>query len=211
MKLEPPTRSSRRPFCTVPILSHPELQLPFIVEVDASTTGVGAVLSQYHAETPRLHPCAYFSRKLSPAERNYDIGNFKLLAIKLALEEWRHWQEGAQHSFTVITDHKNLEYLRSAKRLKRLAGPFSSPGSSFPSCIDPEIRMSRRIPSHVFMPPTNPPHLNLFSLQSSLWAPSGGPWRNRSKVLVQIQILGWNRSIACISEPAPLGGPEGKI
>ncbi len=155
-------------FCTVPILSHPELQLPFTVEVDASTTGVGAVLSQYHAETPRLHPCAYFSRKLSPAERNYDIGNFKLLAIKLPLEEWRHWLEGAQHPFTVITDHKNLEYLRSAKRLKRLAGPFSSPGSSFPSCIDPEIRMSRRIPSRVFMPPTNPPHLNLSSLQSSL-------------------------------------------
>ncbi len=41
-------------FCTVPILSHPELQLPFIVEVDDSTTGVGAVLSQYHAEYPRI-------------------------------------------------------------------------------------------------------------------------------------------------------------
>ncbi len=104
-------------FCTVPILSRPEPQLPFIVEVDASTTGVGAVLSQYHGEPPLLHPCAYFSRKHSPAERNYDIGNRELLAIKLALEEWRHWLEGAQHPFMVITDPKNLEYLRSAKRL----------------------------------------------------------------------------------------------
>ncbi len=50
-------------------------------------------------------------------EQNYDIGNRELLAIKLALEEWQHWLEGANHPFTVITDHKNLQYLRQAKRL----------------------------------------------------------------------------------------------
>ncbi|KAK3536778.1 hypothetical protein QTP86_025088, partial [Hemibagrus guttatus] len=32
-------------------------------------------------------------------------------------KEWRHWLEGAKHPFTVLTDHKNLEYLRAAKRL----------------------------------------------------------------------------------------------
>ncbi len=64
-----------------------------------------------------MFPCAFFSRKLSAAERNYDVGNRELLAMKLALEEWRHWLEGATHPFVVLTDHKNLEYLRSAKRL----------------------------------------------------------------------------------------------
>ncbi|KAI2664122.1 Transposon Tf2-11 polyprotein [Labeo rohita] len=39
------------------------------------------------------------------------------LPIKLALEEWHHWLEGASHQFTIITDHKNLQYLREAKRL----------------------------------------------------------------------------------------------
>ncbi len=28
-------------------------------------------------------------------ERNYDVGNWELLTVKLALEEWRHWLEGA--------------------------------------------------------------------------------------------------------------------
>ncbi len=96
---------------------HPNPELPFVVEVDASTTGVGVVLSHQQGTPPRLHPCAFFSRKLSPAEKHYDIGNRELLAIKLALEEWRHWLEGAAQPFLVLTDHKNLQYLRDAKWL----------------------------------------------------------------------------------------------
>lgn len=37
--------------------------------------------------------------------------------MKMALEEWHHWLEGAKEPFLVWTDHKNLEYIRSAKRL----------------------------------------------------------------------------------------------
>ncbi len=87
------------------------------MEVDASDIGVGAVLSQQAASDQKLHPCAFFSRRLSPAERNYDIGNWELLAVKLALEEWRHWLEGTKQPFLVWTDHKNLEYIQTAKRL----------------------------------------------------------------------------------------------
>ncbi|KAK3534422.1 hypothetical protein QTP86_015224 [Hemibagrus guttatus] len=107
----------KRAFTTAPLLIHPDPNKPFVVEVDVSTTGVGAVLSQQQGNPSRLHPCAFFSHKLNPAERNYNIGNRELLAIKLALEEWRHWLEGARHPFLVLTDHKNLEYLRATKRL----------------------------------------------------------------------------------------------
>ncbi|CAJ0927315.1 unnamed protein product, partial [Ranitomeya imitator] len=37
--------------------------------------------------------------------------------MKWAFEEWRHWLEGAKHRVVVLTDHKNLIYLESAKRL----------------------------------------------------------------------------------------------
>uniref|UniRef100_A0A669C7S5 Reverse transcriptase domain-containing protein n=1 Tax=Oreochromis niloticus TaxID=8128 RepID=A0A669C7S5_ORENI len=102
-------------FASAPILSQPDLNQPFIVEVDASDTGVGAVLSQ--KVEGKLHPCAYFSCRLSPTERKYDVGDRELLAIKLALEEWRHWLEGTAQPFIVWTDHKNLAYLQTAKRL----------------------------------------------------------------------------------------------
>ncbi|KAI3353355.1 hypothetical protein L3Q82_019890 [Scortum barcoo] len=44
-------------------------------------------------------------------------GNRELLAVKMALEEWRHWLEGSTQPFVVWTDHKNLAYIQTAKRL----------------------------------------------------------------------------------------------
>lgn len=104
-------------FTSAPILQMPDPERQFVVEVDASDVGVGAVLSQRAASDGKLHPCAFYSRRLSPAERNYDIGNRELLAVKLALEEWRHWLEGSAVPFLVWTDHKNLEYIKTARRL----------------------------------------------------------------------------------------------
>ncbi|XP_059204107.1 uncharacterized protein LOC131983404 [Centropristis striata] len=100
----------RRRFTTAPILTLPDPQRQFVVEVHASNEGVGAVLSQRSERDSKMHPCAFLSRWLSRAERNYDVGNRELLAVKLALEEWRHWLEGAEHPFIVWTNYKrNIE------------------------------------------------------------------------------------------------------
>ncbi|KAK3545548.1 hypothetical protein QTP70_008157 [Hemibagrus guttatus] len=104
-------------FTTASILHHPHPDLLFVVEVDASSSGIGAVLSQRQGIPGKLHPCAFFSRKLTATEANYDVGNRELLSIKTVLEEWQHWLEGAHHPFLVLTDHRNLDYLRSAKHL----------------------------------------------------------------------------------------------
>ncbi|KAK3517074.1 hypothetical protein QTP70_003299 [Hemibagrus guttatus] len=74
-------------FTTAPILRHPDPDLLFVVEVDGSSSGLRAVLSQRHGEPGKLHPCAFYSRKLTATEANYDVGNRELLAIKAALEE----------------------------------------------------------------------------------------------------------------------------
>lgn len=47
----------------------------------------------------------------------YDISIQELLVVKLAVEEWHHWFEGTREPFLVWTDHKNLEYICSDKRL----------------------------------------------------------------------------------------------
>ncbi|XP_041912451.1 uncharacterized protein LOC121677640 [Alosa sapidissima] len=43
-------------FTKAPVLCHPDPDREFIVEVDASTSGVGAILSQRHGDPPRLIP-----------------------------------------------------------------------------------------------------------------------------------------------------------
>lgn len=68
-----------------PILTVPDPATQFIVEVDASNEGIGAVLSQRAKKVKKIRPCTYLSRKLLIAERNYDVGNKELLAVKTAL------------------------------------------------------------------------------------------------------------------------------
>ena len=50
---------------------------------------------------------------------NYEIHDKEMLAIIRALEEWRHFLEGATHLVEIWTDHKNLEYFMMAKKLNR--------------------------------------------------------------------------------------------
>ncbi len=58
-------------------------------------------------------------------ERNYEIHNKEMLAIIRALEEWRHFLEGAPDKFEIWTDHKNLEYFMSTKKLNRCQAHWS--------------------------------------------------------------------------------------
>lgn len=78
---------------------------------------MNAFLSQRTVQYKKLRPRAFFSHKLSPAERYYNIGNPKPLAVKLALEELRGWLDGAEQSFVVWTDHTDLEYIPTAERV----------------------------------------------------------------------------------------------
>jgi RNase H-like domain found in reverse transcriptase len=61
----------------------------------------------------------------APVERNYKIHNKEMLAIVQALKEWRHFLEGSKHRIKIWTDHKNLEYFHTAKKLNRRQAHWS--------------------------------------------------------------------------------------
>jgi hypothetical protein len=52
---------------------------------------------------------AFYSKKCLPAEVNYPIHDKELLAIVRCLQEW-HSMLRSVKSFTILSDHKNLEY-----------------------------------------------------------------------------------------------------
>jgi len=105
-------------FLQRPVLHYPDTNLPFFVMTDASLVATGAVLIQKDGNGD-LHPWAYYSKTFTPAERNYDIYDCKLLAVIHALEEWRQYLTGTKHPVTIITDHRNLTYFKSPQNLSQ--------------------------------------------------------------------------------------------
>ena len=87
-----------------------------VLETDALDHSVGVCISQKGTDS-RLHPVAYYSRKLTPAELNYDVYNKELLAIVEAFRQWRVYLKGTTFPVQVITDHKNLTYFTTTKVL----------------------------------------------------------------------------------------------
>ena len=77
------------------VLISPDSTRPFWIEADSSDFTTGAVLSQICPADGKWHPVAFFSKSLSPVERNYEIHDKEMLAIIRALQEWRHFVEGA--------------------------------------------------------------------------------------------------------------------
>ena len=108
----------RKCFTQAPVLTTFDPERPITVETDASDFAVGACISQPD-EHGKLHPIAFYSRTMSPAELNYDIHDKELLAIVVALQQWRVYLEGPRHQVTILTDHKNLIYFTSTKILNR--------------------------------------------------------------------------------------------
>jgi transposase InsO family protein len=115
----------RKRVVSAPILMFPDDSRPFRVEADSSDFATGAVLSQQSPSDNMWHPVAYYSKSLNAVERNYEIHDKEMLAIIRALEDWRHFLEGARHKFEIWTDHKNLEYFMSAKKLNRRQARWS--------------------------------------------------------------------------------------
>ena len=103
-------------FQHAPILHLPDVCCPFIIMTDASLLASGGVLIQKD-DNGDLHPCAYLSQMFTPAEQNYDIYDWELLAVIHALDHWHYYLQGTNHLVMLLTDHKNLTYFWQPQKL----------------------------------------------------------------------------------------------
>jgi len=118
-------------FTSAPILCHFDWERPIVIETDASDFVSTGALSQPD-ENGILHPVAFFSKKHSLAECNYEIYDKELLAILRCFEEWRPHLVGSTHPIQVLTDHKNLEYFKTKRTLNQCQVRWSAFMSEFP-------------------------------------------------------------------------------
>ena len=96
---------------SAPVLTVADFTKPFILHVDASNEGLGAVLSQEVDQ--KLRVVAYASRRLKPTEKNmqnYSSRKLELLALKWSVtEKFKDYLLGSK--FTVFTDNNPLTHL----------------------------------------------------------------------------------------------------
>jgi hypothetical protein len=116
----------RDAFTKAPVVAHFDPARPIRLETDASSFAIAGIISQQHddvceradgaaratgkgcANKGHWHPAAFWPRSMSPAERNYAVGDQEMLAIVMSCRHWRHYLEGARHPVEVLTDHHNL-------------------------------------------------------------------------------------------------------
>jgi len=96
---------------TGPILVQPNLELPFVLDTDASDEGIGCVLSQELGGVEKV--IAYFSKSLSKQEKNYCTTRKEMLALVRGIKNFRYYLLGKP--FIVRTDHLALKWLTSFK------------------------------------------------------------------------------------------------
>ncbi|GBN28932.1 Retrovirus-related Pol polyprotein from transposon 297 [Araneus ventricosus] len=89
---------------TSPILTYPQNYKDFMLDVDASNEGIGAVLSQNIGNEERV--IAYFSKSLAKPERNYCV-------TRKFIENFHHYLYGRK--FLLRNDHASLRWLLNFK------------------------------------------------------------------------------------------------
>jgi hypothetical protein len=102
----------RDAFTGTPIVAHFDPARPIRLETDASASAICGILSQSVPtgdKTAEWRPVAFFSRKTSSAEYNYETHDIELLAIIESLKHWRRFLQGLKDPFEVLTDHNNLK------------------------------------------------------------------------------------------------------
>ena len=99
----------KRKVQSMPVLVFPDFDKPFLLEMDASKGGLGAVLSQKQSDEC-YHPVTFSSHSLTPSKKNYHSSKLEFLALKWSIKE--HFKEYLTYSpFMVQTDNNPLTYV----------------------------------------------------------------------------------------------------
>ena len=101
-----------------PVLAFADFEKEFQLETDASSEGLGAVLSQKQPDG-KWHPIAFGSHELKGGEAKYHSSKLEFLALKWAITE--QFREYLQYQpFTMLTDNNPLTYILTTPNLDAL-------------------------------------------------------------------------------------------
>ncbi len=99
--------------CSSPVLAAPRFDRTFVLQVDASHVGAGAVLLQVDDEGVK-RPVSFFSKKFNQYQCNYSVIEKEALALIWALQHFDVYVGGGA-LLVVYSDQIPLTFLRSLR------------------------------------------------------------------------------------------------
>jgi len=100
-----------------PVLRTPDWTKQFVMETNTSGYALEVVIAQEFEDS--IHPIAFHSRSLLPAEKNYNTHNKELAGVIFGFKCGRPLFLGAIHAIYICTDHKNLQYFHDPRKVTR--------------------------------------------------------------------------------------------
>jgi hypothetical protein len=91
--------------CSIPMITLPDCNEPFVIETDACDKGVRVVLQQ------KGHRIAFFSKASSISNHRLSTYEKEFLAMLMVVDKWRPYL--MKLSFVIKTDHKSLPFAGS--------------------------------------------------------------------------------------------------
>jgi hypothetical protein len=79
----------KKELASTSVVRHPDFERDFILCTDASSEGMGAVLSQKD-DSGVERPVAFASKSLNPAQKDYSVTKKECLALVDGVKKFRH-------------------------------------------------------------------------------------------------------------------------
>jgi hypothetical protein len=143
------------------VLAVPDFSKPFVVETDASDTGIGAVL-QHDG-----HPIAYVSKALGLKHQGLSTYEKESMAILLALDQWKAYLLPAE--FTIHTDQRSLTYLTDQRLHTYWQQKVQTKLMSYQYKISYKKGSTNCVADALSRAPNPPSCLNAISLDQPVW------------------------------------------
>jgi len=126
---------------SAPVLACPDFARRFYLQTDASTSGLGTVLTQQYDDGERV--VAYASRTLNSAEKNYSATELECLAVVWGIRRMKNYLEGYAFGRVPLAHGAIAHQPDSTRKIDTIPDSAQSKSRTIPIAHQPDSAPTR--------------------------------------------------------------------